>query len=167
LAELRVTVLLAILQAQVTQTQDTKTALDRLLVSPAAPQRIAAALLLLITLVLLVGFVRTVHKDPPRIVSHWGGFGGGLGGWHISVSLAFLLGTIAFGAMFTVVVRQLASHEAGKPMAADGKKADVPMAEGSKVDSKKAEPPTANGRKVGEEKADGATVPSSIPAPKR
>src|SRR5262249_61640630 len=74
------------------------------LANPATLRWVAAAALLLIALILLLGFIQTVRDDPPGIQTHWGGFGGGLGGWRISSSLAFLIGAIAFGAMFAVVV---------------------------------------------------------------
>jgi len=40
----------------------------------------------------------------PGIDSHWGGFGGGLGGWKVSPSLIYLTAAVAFGLMLTAVV---------------------------------------------------------------
>jgi hypothetical protein len=41
--------------------------------------------------------------DRPRLESHWGGFGGGLGGWEISSSLAYLLVAAALTFLFVLV----------------------------------------------------------------
>ena len=44
-----------------------------------------------------MGFLAQLRKgDRLQIVSHWGGLGGGLGGWGISNAFAFLLGAILF-----------------------------------------------------------------------
>lgn len=37
--------------------------------------------------------------DTPSFESHWGGFGGGLGGWRLSPSLVFLLVVLALGTL--------------------------------------------------------------------
>lgn len=98
---------------------------DRVITSPATLQWVAAVMLLGVTVVLLIGMLVSARSESPSVESHWGGFGGGLGGWRISPSLAFLLGAIAFGAMFTTVVRTMAdpdvraTREAPKPAAAD------------------------------------------------
>lgn len=44
--------------------------------------------------------------DRPRLESHWGGFGGGLGGWEISSSLAYLLVAAALTLLFALVAVQ-------------------------------------------------------------
>ena len=36
-----------------------------------------------------------------EVESHWGGFGGGLGGWRFSRSLSYLLAALAFGGLLT------------------------------------------------------------------
>lgn len=62
---------------------------------------IIAGILLLIVVYLLMGFSRRARQDPPHIETHWGGLGGGLGGWRVSASLAYLVAALAFGGMFT------------------------------------------------------------------
>ena len=37
----------------------------------------------------------------PAVETHWGGLGGGLGGWRAAPSLVYLMATLGFGAMFT------------------------------------------------------------------
>lgn len=69
------------------------------------PAAVAAPLVALILLYLVIfmlwGFARHAQKDPPQIETHWGGLGGGLGGWRVSASLAYLVAALAFGGMFT------------------------------------------------------------------
>jgi len=48
-----------------------------------------------------VGFVR--EKTPIAFEGAWGGFGGGLGGWCISRTLALLMATVVFGCLFALV----------------------------------------------------------------
>ncbi len=62
---------------------------------------LVAVSLLMIVLGLVMGFVREARQEPPQIETHWGGLGGGLGGWRISASLAYLVAALAFGGMFT------------------------------------------------------------------
>jgi hypothetical protein len=61
---------------------------------------VAGALLLIVS-ALLWGFRQSARDEPPRIESHWGGLGGGLGGWRMSASLGYLIAALAFGGMFT------------------------------------------------------------------
>jgi hypothetical protein len=89
------TVLLVALQASAAPTP-----MEQVMASFTNLRWAAAAILFLLALWFLWGFMQTVRDDPPRIESHWGGFGGGLGGWRMSPSLAYLLGAIAFGVMF-------------------------------------------------------------------
>jgi hypothetical protein len=52
-------------------------------------------------------FIMTVQQGSlPQIESHWGGFGGGLGGWRLSASLTYLVASISMAAIFTVCVLQ-------------------------------------------------------------
>jgi hypothetical protein len=83
---------------------------------------LTASVLLVVTLAMILGFVYAVGRESPRIESHWGGFGGGLGGWRISPSLAYLIGAIAFGALFTTVMRDLALSDrtAAPPASSSG-----------------------------------------------
>jgi hypothetical protein len=62
---------------------------------------VTALILLFFTLALLRLFISHARNDPPRLETHWGGLGGGLGGWRMSASLGYLLAMLAFGAMFT------------------------------------------------------------------
>jgi hypothetical protein len=151
-----VTALLLALQAQATPAVPLESLAS-------APLRWAAAGgLLLIVLFLLAGFWRTVRYDPPRLDSHWGGFGGGLGGWHMSASLAFLLGAIAFGLMFTAVVR-----EPPRPPSGDSKKADGGKTDAAKADGAKAGGAAVEGAKAGDGSQEGAKGAAPSPAPKR
>jgi hypothetical protein len=54
----------------------------------------ALVILLMLTVFLVWLFIRAVQRDLPRIESHWGGLGGGLGGWEISASFAILSITV-------------------------------------------------------------------------
>ncbi|MEX2283837.1 MAG: hypothetical protein WEE89_15235 [Gemmatimonadota bacterium] len=47
-------------------------------------------------------FLATVRYEPPVIETHWGGFGGGLGGWRISASAIYLLVAMILVGMMTV-----------------------------------------------------------------
>jgi hypothetical protein len=48
----------------------------------------------------LMGAIR--KGDLPAFESHWGGFGGGMGGWRLSASMVYLLACLAF-ALLTIV----------------------------------------------------------------
>ena len=96
----------------------------------------AAAVLFFIVAMLLLGFWKTVGEDPPRVDSHWGGFGGGLGGWHMSASLAYLLGALAFAIMFVAVVQP------SKPSSGTSTKAEVGKTEGAKTEGATAVSPS-------------------------
>src|SRR5438067_1830836 len=47
-----------------------------------------------------------IQGESIRVESHWGGLGGGLGGWTMSNALAFLLLGIAFGAFAATLSMQ-------------------------------------------------------------
>ena len=54
----------------------------------------------LITLWFLSAFLVSLSKgESPFIETHWGGLGGGLGGWTISRSMAYLIGAIVFASI--------------------------------------------------------------------
>lgn len=56
------------------------------------------------TVISAVLFARCAWKEEGvEFRGHWGGFGGGSGGWVFSRSLSFLLASIAFGAFLAVV----------------------------------------------------------------
>jgi hypothetical protein len=63
------------------------------------------ALLGVCTLAFAGLFVReTWRGHSAEVESHWGGFGGGLGGWRVSPSLTYLVCALAFGTMVSVLV---------------------------------------------------------------
>jgi hypothetical protein len=50
--------------------------------------------------------VRGMQRDPIRIEAHWGGLGGGLGGWRLSEPLVLLLvGVVCVGAAGLIVAQ--------------------------------------------------------------
>lgn len=51
-------------------------------------------------------FADSIQVDgAPHIESHWGGLGGGVGGWRVSTSLVYLGGAIVFGIILLLVVQ--------------------------------------------------------------
>ncbi|HSL69165.1 MAG TPA: hypothetical protein VK864_02940 [Longimicrobiales bacterium] len=64
--------------------------------------------LLIIVIALLVGLLRALGRgDVPRVES-WDGFGGGLGGWQMSRSLALLIGAVLFASVSAMTLRAAA-----------------------------------------------------------
>lgn len=61
-------------------------------------------------------FARAVDSDPdrPGFESHWGGLGGGLGGWRVSTSLVYLMAAIAFGGLLAVTAGLALSGKDGE-----------------------------------------------------
>jgi hypothetical protein len=56
------------------------------------------------TVMFLVLFVRAVSRGiAPGVESHWGGLGGGLSGWQISLSLTYFIGSVIFGGLFSLL----------------------------------------------------------------
>jgi hypothetical protein len=56
----------------------------------------------------LRGFVREMEgHGTPGIESHWGGYGGGTGGWRLSPSLAYLIAMGVMAALLAVLARSL------------------------------------------------------------
>jgi hypothetical protein len=52
----------------------------------------------------LVGFTNAMKSEvSPQVESHWGGLGGGIGGWRISHSVYHLFGVLAFGLLLVLV----------------------------------------------------------------
>jgi hypothetical protein len=90
-------------------------------------------------------FADSIQVDgAPHIESHWGGLGGGVGGWRISSSLVYLAGAIAFGIILLLVI------EPPKPPAVPATKGgsesavkEAPPKEKQAGDEKKAEPADA------------------------
>lgn len=58
-----------------------------------------------ITIVFLARFIRSLESgEPLGIESHWGGLGGGVGGWRISRPIVYLLSVITFAALTAVAM---------------------------------------------------------------
>ena len=87
---------------------------------------IALALLAIGTVVFIVLFIRMLESgDSPQLESHWGGIGGGLGGWRLSGSLTYLAAATVFGVLFAFFVLHLDSPsdaEAGPGLRRTGPK---------------------------------------------
>jgi len=112
-------------------------------------------------------------EGAPHIESHWGGLGGGVGGWRVSPSLIYLSGAIIFGVLLAFSVRSFdmdaicasktpgaAPTEGGvksgaKPAtgSSDSKENEIP-ADRSKPDSKTAAPVGVPGTKPNQESTD-------------
>ncbi len=60
-------------------------------------------------------FVRAfrVADEAPVVESHWGGYGGGLGGWRVSPAWVYLLGAAACGAVAVAITFQLLTLATG------------------------------------------------------
>lgn len=66
---------------------------------------VALTILILGTLTFIALFVAAVRRGIfPAIESHWGGLGGGLGGWQMSPSLSYLVAAVVFGILFCVLL---------------------------------------------------------------
>jgi hypothetical protein len=68
----------------------------------------ALVILLMLTVFLVWLFIRAVQRDLPRIESHWGGLGGGLGGWEISASFAYFVAAVCFAILSITVLKNAA-----------------------------------------------------------
>jgi hypothetical protein len=84
---------------------------------------VAIGLLGLGTLTFLLLFIRAMERgDSPAFESHWGGIGGGIGGWRMSTSLTYVMGAAVFGLLFAVFIFTLgndpSTRSAGNPPAA-------------------------------------------------
>jgi hypothetical protein len=75
-----------------------------------------AALLATVVVILCLGacvavflrlVVRAASVDDTVVESHWGGFGGGLGGWRVSPAILYLTVAVCFGALLTTVTLRL------------------------------------------------------------
>lgn len=65
---------------------------------------LATGLLAMGTVVFFVLFVGLIQRGVPlQVESHWGGIGGGLGGWRLSSALTYLLVAILFGGIFVML----------------------------------------------------------------
>jgi hypothetical protein len=69
---------------------------------------IALGILATGTLAFLILFVRMVERGvAPQVENHWGGIGGGVGGWRLSPSLTYLAAAAVFGVLLGVFVARL------------------------------------------------------------
>jgi hypothetical protein len=119
-----------------------------------------------------VAFFITISRgDVPRLESDLGGFGGGLGGWQLSPSLAFLLGAIAL----SVCVTMLAVHWMSPPTPTQATSPNDKPAAASPAGSPgsggaatgaggiTSHPPPATGAPAGAGTAPAATRPAAAP----
>ena len=111
-------------------------------------------------------FYRSMNDgEELRIDYHWGGLGGGLGGWRISKPFGYLFATFALSGLLAVAVINLqpekapaAEQRAGDQKAADQKKAEQKPAEQKATERKDAEQtqdPKTPDPKTPEQKTDG------------
>jgi hypothetical protein len=64
---------------------------------------VSVGIIAILVLWFFVSFAESLRREgSPTIESHWGGLGGGIGGWRLSLSLVYLLGLIAFGLLLVV-----------------------------------------------------------------
>jgi len=59
----------------------------------------------------LLFLIQLVRGDGPQIESHWGGFGGGLGGWRLSPSAALLIITLVLSSMAAMLIAPVPKEE--------------------------------------------------------
>jgi hypothetical protein len=55
-------------------------------------------------LFLIMLFYTMLINVPVQVETHWGGFGGGMGGWRLSPTLAYLVAALVFGGLFTTTL---------------------------------------------------------------
>jgi len=95
----------------------------------AKPQDVTPALIattsVAIVFVAFIGlfiYETTYRREEIGVNSHWGGFGGGLGGWHAAPSLFYFVGAILFGAMLTILA---SGSSITPPVAGSGTSSDT------------------------------------------
>jgi hypothetical protein len=96
-----------LLRAQVTGDNPAATDTAAVPASPSVwqePHVLGALLLAVLMLVFLGLFVAEARRHPASVDSHWGGFGGGLGGFRISASVLYLLAALSFGTMAVYLI---------------------------------------------------------------
>jgi hypothetical protein len=65
---------------------------------------------------LLWVFIRATHTgDRVAVLSHWGGFGNGLGGWRLSTSLAALIGAVMVLALAIILASVIIERDKPAP----------------------------------------------------
>ena len=109
-------------------------------------------------------FALAVERDPdrPGFESHWGGLGGGLGGWRVSTSLVYLMAAIAFAGLLALTAGLALSGRTQEEDAAGDEAADAnePAAD---ADESEAAADTASGE-ADQQEAPAATD-ANAPAP--
>jgi hypothetical protein len=83
-----------------------------------------------VILLLIPKFLKSIRFEPLQVESHWGGLGGGLGGWRLSRSLTYLLVLLAFSVLLIAAAKTPMTGnpneqqlDASKPSQATGGKA--------------------------------------------
>ena len=67
------------------------------------------------TIIFVALFVFMTWMDPrPQIEGHWGGLGGGLGGWRIAPSILFLIAALGMGSITASLANNLAARPADR-----------------------------------------------------
>ena len=69
------------------------------LIGALSPQTFMMGFLTIVTAFFLCLVVLETRREPPHIETHWGGFGGGLGGWTFSRAIIYLIVAIVFGTL--------------------------------------------------------------------
>jgi hypothetical protein len=116
-------------------------------------------------------FITLVRGDVPRLESDLGGFGGGLGGWQLSPSLAFLLGAIALSVCVTMLAVQWMSPtppaqttgSTDKPAVTSPAGSPGPSGAASAAGGATSHPPPATGAPAGTGTAPAGTRPAATP----
>jgi hypothetical protein len=76
----------------------------------------ASALFACVALVFLTRLIRSLEDGQQLgVESHWGGLGGGVGGWRISMPVAYFIGVAAFAALAAVAVSNYSNTRPDKP----------------------------------------------------
>lgn len=89
---------------------DSAAATDRSLLTRMAPWIAAVGVLFLggILTWFVRLFIREIERGRPiQIETHWGGLGGGFGGWRISPSLTYFLAALLFGLLLAMVITSM------------------------------------------------------------
>jgi hypothetical protein len=70
---------------------------------------VALAVLVSVLLVRVVlALAREIREgNPPGVESHWGGFGGGMGGWRLSPALSYLFATLVLAGLLGVLANAI------------------------------------------------------------
>jgi hypothetical protein len=107
------------------------------------------------------------REGSPTIESHWGGLGGGVGGWRISASLVYLVGLIGFGLLLVLAMpapeTKPESPTPGAPAGPSGANPEAPAI--SKPSAPAAGASGPGGTKADSPKTGGATGPNPAAAP--